>query len=449
MPTHKVHWVDLKWAVLPPIPPLTSPQFPRAFVKKCDHCCVRCNFRIEAADEQAKAQKTADLLDILRVCDTIGTVRRFPPAAIRSLTKCISSNLVREPSGVQTVVSLSDEPQNVIDPEWVHLAIVYQLLHRTYPAVLDAAPSAIGFLCLLLPQLASPDERERAQLCEFYQVYLDGHERRCPHFLVSLISFLDASNGLRFFSHFAVSFLSILPSLLRNGKAKTVFHAHLQHIIRVLLTAPTLPFFQSQLIGFITSNWIGIREDLEIVATLPQCWPVIFPLKQVSFLKILGILLVRVASRLTNDAKPGLFRRVFRLIAEGCTSQSSAVAQAALALLVDSSLDMFVADHSRSIFPILCPAYMEAASSHWTPEVREAGKRAMQFLSKIDPVMFKEASSGQPRLQSSRKSWATIAAAATERDSQIMADLKRSPLRKGVAATISFASLLAPLDAGS
>jgi hypothetical protein len=440
-----IRWVDLKWPILPALPPPAAPQFPRIFMKKCDQCCIRCNFRIDAADEQAKAQKTTDLLDILRVCDTIGTVRRFPAVAIRSIAKLISSNLIREPSGVQTVVSLSDEPQNLIDPEWVHLGIIYQLLHRAYPAVLDAAASAIGFLCSLMPQLASPDERERAQLCEFYQVYLDAHERRCPHFLVSLISFLDASNGLRFFSHFAVSFLAILPSLLRNGKAKAVFQAHLQHIIRVLLTAPTLPFFQSQLIGFITSNLIGVRESLEIVSTLPQCWPIIFPLKQVSFLKILGILLARVASRLTNDAQPGLFRRVFRLIAEGCKSQSSAVAQAGLALLVDSSLDMFVADHSRSIFPILCPAYLEAANSHWTPEVREAGKRALQFLNKIDPAMYKEATSGQPRAQPSRSAWSAITAAATENDAQIVMEVKR---RGRVAPAMSAPVLWGVLDAG-
>jgi hypothetical protein len=316
----------------------------------------------------------------------------------------------------QTVVFLTDEPQRVSDPEWLHISIIYQLLSRVHPVVMDHRGSIV-FVRSLIPQLASADERERLQLCDFFRLFMDAHERQCPALLVSLFAYLDGSRDLLNFPHFVVSFLSLLPLILHNSRAKANFQGQIPHLIRVLLTAPTLPFFQTQFVGFVTSNLIGIREYLEIVATLTQCWPVIFPLKQVAFLKILGILLARVATRLTNNSQSGLFQRVFRLIAQGSTSQSSIVAQCALSILLDSGLDMFVADHGRSLFPILYPAYMEASMSHWMPDVREAGKRALSFLSRIDPVMFKEAGTNcQPTNNVSyRKTWAVISGLAAER----------------------------------
>jgi hypothetical protein len=47
------------------------------------------------------------------------------------------------------------------------------------------------------------------------------------------------------------------------------------------------------------------------------------------------------------------------------------------------------------------------------PDVKEAGKRALAFLSRIDPVMFKEMSTNYKggHADSSRKTWGIIASA--------------------------------------
>jgi hypothetical protein len=167
------------------------------------------------------------------------------------------------------------------------------------------------------------------------------------------------------------------------------------------------------------STLIGAREHFLIVEILIKCWPSLSPLKQASFFKFLTFLISSVEPKLSHARSA----RLIKIIADGAISPNASVASAAISLLMDNGIDAFVADHSRTLFPVLYPAFAEASQAHWMAEVREAAKRALSFFSRMDPQMYREVSRSEPETDekpgAKAKAWSAICKQAGERDRTI------------------------------
>jgi hypothetical protein len=164
------------------------------------------------------------------------------------------------------------------------------------------------------------------------------------------------------------------------------------------------------------SNLIGPREHFLIVDIILKCWPSMSPGKQVAFIKFLTLFIPTVEPKLSHARSTNLIK----LIAESGSSPSAAVAQATVVMLVDSGLDAYIADHSRTFYPILYPVFMDASQTHWSNEVRDSAKRVLAFFSRIDPQTFREVSRSEsgngPKAVSLAKTWTTVCKMAGDRD---------------------------------
>jgi serine/threonine-protein phosphatase 2A regulatory subunit B' len=410
------HWVDLKFANYGPLPAVTASNFASLAIQKCDQCSIRCNFAYETADTEAKAIKTADLTDLVHIFDSPANGKQCPSKVYFAIARMILANITRRLPGADLKTLGPDDTQTIADPEWVHLSLVYQLLIRLH----TTTPTFIGFsrafVASIIPQLLSPDERERSQIIQFLQSYIDAHDREVLTILDSLGHLVSASKNSPLFPCLVGATLALIPIICRFSKAKARFHSKLvSGLIWAFFTSPFLSICQQPLISFIQSNLITPREHLLIVEVILKCWPVMLPHKQASFLKFLGLLLVSVEPKLSHARSA----KLFRLIGDAAASPSAPVATAALNLLIDSGLDAFVADHSRLIFPILYPIFTETSNTHWSFEVRDSAKRALSFLSRMDPQMFREVARKDSDMEapaSCVKSWSAVCRQAADND---------------------------------
>jgi hypothetical protein len=407
-------WVDRKFVNFGPLPPVTSDAFTTIALKKCAQCSIRCNFTSEALDREAKEIKTVDLLDLLRFFDSSQNARLCHPDLYAGICKMALANLYRQCPG------LEDDAQSTCDPEWVHFNIIYQLLNRIQSLYSSFVGFTISVVNSLLNQLLSGDDRERIQICQFTQSYLDSHDKDASIVLDSIFNLTISSQTHPNFPCLVGSALSLLPSVCRFSRPKTKWHTKIVGaFLWSIFTANSLPVYQSALMAFMQSNLVGPREHFLMVDIMIRCWPSLVPLKQVAFFKFLGLLMPSVEPKLSHARSTQLVT----IIAQGATSPSAAVAQGAVGLLIDSGLDTFVGDHSRRLFPVLYPAFAGAAQSHWSGDVRESAKRAIAFFSRVDPQLFREVSRGEMgdavKPGSTAKVWTAICKQAGDNDKAI------------------------------
>jgi hypothetical protein len=429
-PPVESHWVDLTFTNFGPLPASNAPNFASMAIQKCGQCSFRCNFAFESADREAKEIKAADLADLLHVFDSPANGKQCSSTVYFAITRMILANITRKLPGADLKAVCLEDIQTIADPEWAHLSLVYQLLNRLHMTAPTFIGFSRGFVAAVMPELLSPDDRERSQVIQFLQCYIETHDREVITILDSLGHLVSTSRTSPLFPCLVGSVINLVPIICRFGRAKTRYHAKIVTIfIWSFFTSPSLSVFQQPLITFIQSNLVGPREHILIVEVIVKCWPVMLPQKQVSFLKFLGLLIASVEPKLSHTRSS----KLFRLIGEAATSPSASVAQAALTLLNESGLDAFVADHSRLIFPILFPAFVESSISHWSFDVRDSAKRGLSFLSRMDPQMFREVSrkdSDGPQAPSYVKSWTTICRQAAERDQTLNMRGKLSEILK-------------------
>jgi hypothetical protein len=406
------NWVDRKFISFGPLPPVGSDAFVNIALKKCEQCSIRCNFASDALDREAKEIKTIDLTDLLRFFDSSQNARLCPSEVCSAICKMALANVCRQ------CLPIPEDCQPTCDPEWVHFGVIYQLLNRLQSLASGFHGITTSLLNCLLNQLLSPDDRERIQICQFTQNFLDLHDKDTPIVLDSIFNLTISSMCSPNFPCLVGSVLTLLPAVCRFTRPKTKWHAKVVGtFLWSVFTANSLPAYQSHLMTFMQSNLIGPREHFLMVDIMIRCWPSLSPLKQVAFLRFLGLLISSVEPKLPHARSA----KLIKLIADGATSPSASVAQAALGLLIESGLDAFVSDHSRTLFPVLYPAFAEVAQSHWLGDVRESAKRALSFFSRMDPQMFREVARGEAapdavKPGSSAKVWTAICKQAGEND---------------------------------
>jgi hypothetical protein len=331
-----------------------------------------------------------------------------------------SLNIIRKLPTIEPELVATHELQPMTDPEWEHLSLIYQLIIRLVTQFPSFPGFTVQFANSLIPQLLSPDTREQSQIIAFIELYLDSHDSDAPRIMGFLLNGVIHSQNLPNFPFLANATFSMLPFVSVIGDARSVLMAQLPNFLRAVFAAPTLHLYQASLFAFLTSKLMETQVEPFIVDLMLSSWPVVLPIKQACYFRLLGALL---------RSSEGQFSRkrvvkLMKLIADGAGSTSTLAASAALAIFIDNALDSYVARHSRFIYPVLCPPFMEAAMVHWSPDVRELARRALSWLNKADPAMFQEMAKNPRKTATTAtagRTWQTICKRAGLADPALLA----------------------------
>jgi hypothetical protein len=77
--------------------------------------------------------------------------------------------------------------------------------------------------------------------------------------------------------------------------------------------------------------------------------------------------------------------KVLAIISGAVQSVSARVAEAALNFLTERTLETFIINNIRVIFPAVHGAIKSSATGHWSPEVRDLAKKTLNALSLVAP----------------------------------------------------------------
>jgi serine/threonine-protein phosphatase 2A regulatory subunit B' len=376
---------DLVFAQLPPLPLLTLPAFSDAFHTKLKQCSIRCRWQHPSADLHAKEIKTNDLLEILKICEIPNSFRRLSQASWTGLLDMIVANIYRHVLPLTPTLQMSEELPTFHDPEWPHLALVYNILRRAHTIAPEMLGLTVPFFKKLLNQIGSPDGREKDQICGFAADFVIGRQRQLAELLDAL-----AAAGLIWHgtanSVFAVhAIVTIYGSVLRvvgpsSAPMKRFFYATvLPQLTSISFIAFARPFVT------VVQTFIGFHGSgsVDVLRHIAEYWPLMRSAKQVVFLRLF-VIAVQCA---TEPCKLVIVQRLFPIVAECIASPVMRVAEAALQLLGDPTVDGIVQENAAVLVPMLMAAARHANRNHWAPDIRDMAQATMVILSGIESRM--------------------------------------------------------------
>jgi hypothetical protein len=400
---------------LPSLPYFESEDFELRFGITLSQCHQRFDFTDPDANLAGKANKSEDLMHILKLVESPGRAKQFPATIIQSLLDMIRANVYRPLIQIHRQMVITDDILPFADAEWEHLKIVYQILVRFQEAVPRCPLIDLSFMKTILKQIGSPDDREHSGIVQIVMHYAvqarqSGMVPLFEALIQELYSWEVSPNYI-----FAVTvvleivtcFLKEFPGFLNCARPL------IDHCLP-LLTAPSFLFFRTSYFNFLTT--IHATEQpfaMQVVTIAVRYWPYHASSKQSLFLKILSIALPRLSLRQMGPVGP----KVLSVISGAIQAESSRVAEDALTLLMERNLETFIVSNIHVIFPAVHGAIRNAAVNHWSLEIRDLAKKTLNTLLRLAPRLFqdlwrREGSQPDPEMWK-LQSWLQIAEAAS------------------------------------
>ncbi|MCL7024228.1 hypothetical protein MKW94_010082 [Papaver nudicaule] len=287
-----------------------------------------------------------------------------------------------------------DEDEPYLEPAWLHLQIVYELLLR-YIVSSDTDTKIAkryidhSFVLKLLDLFDSEDPRER----EYLKTIL---HRIYGKFMVHRPFIRKAINNIfyRFIfeteRHSGIGeLLEILGSII-NGFALPMKEEHKLFLVRALIPLhkpKSVGLYHQQLSYCITQF---VEKDYKLADTvirgLLKYWPVTNCQKEVLFLNELEEVLEATQSPEFQRCMVPLFRQIGRCL----NSSHFQVAERALFLWNNEHIVSLIAQNRSVIFPIIYEALERNMQSHWNQAVHGLTGNVRKMFVEMDSELFEE-----------------------------------------------------------
>lgn len=419
------HHKDIKLPDLPPLQPMYNASQDAHIIKKIELCCTMCDFIDPKVDLAAKSIKASTLKELLNIFAAPTNIPQITNKLLDPFFNMLSANIMRDLPAVPKKYLFTDDEPIIIDIAWQHLTHVYQLLLKFQ--ILKPTDSHFNekFHMNMITRLHAPDPNERDCLVKFFSVYINAFKDREAAILTEM-SFLLVGYKERKYDPFCVT--PILKIFLERFKTQQQIEAR---YLKVFVNS-VLPLISAQHLITISPimNQIFdtfIRLDKSIAVTLVkriiQCWPEAKPSKQILFCQTLNYVIERLAPQ---DFEI-LAKQIFQLYARCSSSSSSKIVEASFQIWSNVTIIPMILDNTRTIFPIVYPAFSKAMKDHWSNKTQNSALNTLKAMHDIDPFMFDELNQTQqkkgsapppvdPNAGSIHKNWASIARAAAKVD---------------------------------
>ncbi|EGG22707.1 protein phosphatase 2A regulatory subunit [Cavenderia fasciculata] len=365
-------------------------------IKKLKQCCYVFDFSDTESDKSSKAIKLEALLQCVEFLSTNKEVISEP--IYEAVFEMVASNLFRplppriNPYGVMYDPE-EDEP--ILEPAWMHIQIVYELLLRFVDSTnfnTHIAKNYVDqkFVLQLLDLFDSEDPRERDYLkTTLHRIYgkfiaLRGYIRTAIRDL--FCTFVYESS-----QHNGVSeILEVLGSII-NGFAVPLKDEHKQFLTKVLLPLhkpKSYSIYCSQL-GYCISQFL--EKDpmlaLTIFKSILRQWPIGNSQKEVLFLYEIEDLLgsIRDEQQFTE-----IQQILFKQLARCFQSEHFQVAERSLLLLSNEHI-VGLLSSKRSVPLALNYFYKilhDNANNHWNKTIRSLSFNSLKLFMEIDLETF-------------------------------------------------------------
>ena len=379
--------------VYPLLEDVEKDQLMEEFMKKCHQCFQMCDFR-NKQEEEFVEQKSKILTDILNGINKLDIVSMMNDAEYKIFYDFIIQNVIRSTptppniwSAPSSIDFLSDRVEEI---GWPHISLCYQIFyaflsHRKFNFT-KCRNQLYKIIQGIIPLFKSPDKRERELLIQvFHGIYrnLPKYRPKIHKAVMSLlVEFWDSTIPLGC-SEMLTAFNPVVQGF------KVPIHPDnislLTDYIFPLYRCPQYQYFNSAMDSII-SSFISKDPNLiiNVFEEMYKYWPITSPQKQILFLN--GI------ETLTEYANYDISRlfvpNICKIISFCFSDFNFCVCERALMLWENDTFMKIIAYNSCISFPLLLPAILKSATSHWCSDVRELAVNAIRVLKGSDPHAF-------------------------------------------------------------
>ncbi|EFA76858.1 protein phosphatase 2A regulatory subunit [Heterostelium album PN500] len=361
---------------------------PNLLLLKLKQCCALFDFSDSEADSKSKSIKREALLQCV---DYLSSSKdAYTEAVYEALFEMISINLFRplpprmNPYGVMYDPE-EDEP--ILEPAWLHIQIVYEILLRFIDSPIFNTHIAKAFVdqkfvLQLLDLFDSEDPRERDYLkTTLHRIY--GKFIALRGFIRTAIKDLFCTFVYESYQHNGVSeILEVLGSII-NGFAVPLKDEHKQFLVKVLLPLhkPKSYSVYCSHLGYCITQFIEKDPTLSDVVfkTVLRMWPVGNSQKEVLFLYEIEDLLNSIG----EEQFMRIYIPLFKQITKCFNSEHFQVAERALLLWSNDHVVSLVS--SKTCLPNVL---YENSNNHWNKSIRSLSFSSLKLFMDIDVETF-------------------------------------------------------------
>ncbi|KAJ3675453.1 hypothetical protein LUZ60_004495 [Juncus effusus] len=382
---------------LPSFKDVSNTEKQSLFIKKLTLCCALYDFTDPTKHQKEKDLKRQTLIELV---DYIASPSgKFTESTMQEVVKMASINLFRAssppPRENKTYEGLDlEEEEPLMDPNWPHLQLIYELFLRFIASPdLDAkiAKRYIdhAFILKLLELFDSEDPREREYLKTIlhriygkFMVHRPFIRKSINNIFYRFIFETEKHNGI-------AELLEILGSII-NGFALPLKEEHKLFLIRALipLHKPKCVSNYHQQLSYCITQFVEKDNKLadSVIRGLLKYWPVTNSNKEVMFLgELEEVLEATQVSEFQRCAVP-----LFGRIAKCLNSSHFQVAERALFLWNNDHIESLIKQNHKTILPIIFPALERNARSHWNQAVRSLTLNVRKLFQDQDAQLFEE-----------------------------------------------------------
>ncbi|GAM25601.1 hypothetical protein SAMD00019534_087760 [Acytostelium subglobosum LB1] len=367
---------------------------PNLLLMKLKQCCSLFDF----SDNSDLMSKNIKREALLQCVDYVTAAREgYTEAVYEALFDMVAINLFRplppriNPYGVMYDPE-EDEP--ILEPAWLHIQIIYELLLRfidspNFNTHIAKAYVDQKFVLQLLELFDSEDPRERDYLkTTLHRIY--GKFIALRGFIRTAIKDLFCTFVYESFQHNGVSeILEVLGSII-NGFAVPLKDEHKQFLVKVLLPLhrPKSYSVYCSHLGYCITQFIEKDPQLSdvIIKTILRLWPVGNSQKEVLFLYEIEDLL----NSMNEEQFLRIYIPLFKQITKCFKSEHFQVAERALLLWSNDHIVSLVA--TKNVLPTSLRMFYKAlydnSNNHWNKTIRTLSFSSLKLFSDIDSDTF-------------------------------------------------------------
>lgn len=383
--------------ILPLFKDVPAPERQNLFLRKLQICYYQFDFSDNlkmVREKEIKRQTLAELVDFLQ-----SGSGKITESNQEEMVRMISANIIRclppgshENTGSEIIDSEDEEPY--LEPSWIHLQLVYELLLRYI--VSSETDTKIAkryidhsFVLKLLDLFDSEDPRERDYLKTIlhriygkFMVHRPFIRKAINNIFYQFIYETERHSGIG-------ELLEILGSII-NGFALPMKEEHKLFLVRALIPLhkpKPVSLYQQQLSYCIIQF---VEKDYKLADTvirgLLKYWPVTNCQKEVLFLGELEDVLEATQAAEFQRCMVPLFRRIAQCI----NSYHFQIAERALFLWNNDHIVNLIAQNRSVILPIIFEALEKNVQSHWNQAVNGLTMNVRKMFSDMDVELFEE-----------------------------------------------------------
>lgn len=422
IPEDQAPHVDIVFPTTQPLPDIDCPRFYDEFTVKANMCCQLCDFRKPEYDKEAKQTKLKVIQEIASTLNNLKVGQKIPFFVFEKIVEIFCSNVFRRLPIVDNKVFIIGVETSIDEPAMMHLEPIYTLMIKLFafePPFSGLFPT--DFVQRLFQMFNSPSFVERDYLAHvlsaYYVTYTQCREKIMNSIIYLLIDHLN-NEGCPFSVSPTILFVYYIFKAVGAQDNAMIFQVFQNSIIR-LLSSNYFRFFSSQFF-LLTNTLISFSSRIAspLIRAVLTLWPETNVIKQNTFLELLNLLIEKCSSKDFQEyCKP-----TFKLYAKCANSGSSKVTETSLLIWKNSKIMPKLIENSKTIYPIVYPAFVQCSRDHWCEGIRNKVIFVLKSMHEIDPFLYEDLSTksnNKKKDLEQQKTWAQIARAATRTDHDV------------------------------